>query len=168
MSCPMVLKRRKTIESQGEPMNSDNEWIVEHFEELVDTYGGSYIAVVDTTMPTINVSVSPNTLWPPNHKMVEITSIVDVRDNCDPDPTGVVSVTSNEPINAKGVGDGNTEPDWQIDDDGTIWLRAERDGNGDGRVYTITCTATDACGNSAIAIATVTVPLDQGKKGGNK
>jgi len=26
---------------------NDNEWIVEHFEELVDTYGGSYIAVVD-------------------------------------------------------------------------------------------------------------------------
>lgn len=27
-------------------MNEDSQWIVEHFEELVDTYGGSYIAVV--------------------------------------------------------------------------------------------------------------------------
>ncbi len=26
---------------------NDHEWIVEHFEELVNTYGGSYIAVVD-------------------------------------------------------------------------------------------------------------------------
>ncbi len=26
---------------------NDNQWIVEHFEELVDRYGGSYIAVVD-------------------------------------------------------------------------------------------------------------------------
>jgi hypothetical protein len=34
-------------------MNSDNKWIVEHFEELVDTYGGSYIAVVDTTVAAI-------------------------------------------------------------------------------------------------------------------
>lgn len=26
---------------------NDNDWIIEHFEELVDTYGGSYTAVVD-------------------------------------------------------------------------------------------------------------------------
>ncbi len=44
----MLLNREGSIESQGEPMNEDNQWIVEHFEELVDTYGGSYIAVVDT------------------------------------------------------------------------------------------------------------------------
>lgn len=34
-------------------MNDDDQWIVEHFEELVDTYGGSYIAVVDGTVVVV-------------------------------------------------------------------------------------------------------------------
>ncbi len=34
-------------------------------------------------------------------------------------------------------------------------LRAERSGTGDGRVYTVTYTATDASGNEASATATV-------------
>ena len=28
-------------------MNQKSRWIAEHFEELVDNYGGQYIAVVD-------------------------------------------------------------------------------------------------------------------------
>jgi len=31
----------------GNFMNDDDQWIVEHFEELVDTYGRSYTAVVE-------------------------------------------------------------------------------------------------------------------------
>jgi hypothetical protein len=46
-----------------------------------------------------------------------------------------------------------------IVDDDTFALRAERSGTGTGRVYTITYQATDACGNSTIATATVAVPL---------
>lgn len=34
-------------------MNEDSQWIVEHFEELVDTYGGLYIAVVNTKVAAI-------------------------------------------------------------------------------------------------------------------
>jgi hypothetical protein len=47
-----------------------------------------------------------------------------------------------------------------IIDDFTFDLRAERSGMGDGRVYTITYEATDSCGNSILASATVTVPRD--------
>jgi len=123
------------------------------------------IKVVDTTPPTITVSVSPDDLWPPNHKYVEVTTTVTVHDICDPSPKiTLVSVTSNEPDNANGIGDGNTTDDIVIvvntnviGDNFTFNVRAERAGNGSGRIYTITYRATDASGNSAQASATVTV-----------
>jgi hypothetical protein len=123
------------------------------------------VTVVDTTAPDISVTVSPDTLWPPNHKMVNITATVTVSDICDTVPIVVLtSVTSNEPDNAIGIGDGNTINDIQGAVTGTedyeFQLRAERAGTGDGRVYTITYTATDASGNSASADATVVVPHD--------
>jgi hypothetical protein len=121
----------------------------------------------DTTPPEISVTVSPDTLWPPNHKMVDIVATVTVSDDSDPDPCVILaSVTSSEPDDAKGNGDGNTVNDIQgadIDtEDYEFQLRAERAGKGDGRVYTITYTATDASGNSASASATVVVPHDMG------
>ena len=41
-------------------------------------------------------------------------------------------------------------------------LRADRDGNGDRRVYTITFSVRDAAGNTGFATAKVTVSPDQG------
>ena len=38
-----------------------------------------------------------------------------------------------------------------------IWLRAERSGLGDGRIYTITYRITDDCGNSSLVV----LPLDE-------
>lgn len=112
----------------------------------------------DTTGPTITVSAEPDLLWPPNHKYRTVDVTVSVSDDADDDPTvTLVSVTSNEPDN--GQDDGNTVDDIVIVDDDTFSLRAERSGSGTGRVYTITYLATDACGNSTTATATVTVPL---------
>ena len=75
----------------------------------------------------------------------------------------ITQVTSNEPVNGKG--DGNTAPDWQILGNHTVALRAERSGNGSGRIYTITIQASDANGNlSDPKTVTVTVPKSQGKK----
>ncbi|MBL7064891.1 MAG: VWA domain-containing protein, partial [Anaerolineae bacterium] len=68
---------------------------------------------------------------------------------------------SNEPDN--GLGDGDTPDDIVIVGDFTFKLRAERSGTGDGRIYTITYQVTDACGNSTIATATVTVPHSRGE-----
>ena len=120
------------------------------------------VTVVDTTPPEITVSVTPTVLWPPNHKYVEVTTAVTVHDVCDPSSTiTLVSITSNEPDNAKGIGDGNTINDIVIVDSFTFKLRAERAGTGSGRIYTITYQATDASGNTAIAFATVTVQLDK-------
>jgi hypothetical protein len=118
------------------------------------------VTVVDTTPPEITVSVTPDSLWPPNHKYVVVEATVTAQDVGDPSPTiTFVSVTSNEPDN--GNGDGNTINDIVIIDNYTFKFIAERSGNGVGRVYTITYQATDAAGNSAQASATVTVNHNQ-------
>jgi len=114
--------------------------------------------VCDEIAPTFDeVSVTPDTLWPANHKYVDVTATVVVSDNFDPNPTvELVSVESNEPD--EGLGDGDTANDIVIVDDYHFMLRAERSGLGEGRTYTITYKVTDACGNEAYATVTVFVP----------
>jgi hypothetical protein len=126
---------------------------------------GQTVTVEDTTPPVLTVSASPAALWPPNHKLVRIDLEVEVTDVCDAMPAlRLVSITSNEPAN--GQGDGNTEPDWSDADFGTddrsFFLRAERQGGGDGRVYTITYEAEDGSGNVTVAETEVTVGHDRG------
>jgi predicted extracellular nuclease len=121
------------------------------------------VGICDAIPPTVNVQVTPDTLWPPNHKYVTVNATVDAFDATGGTTLTFVSVTSNEPDN--GPGDGNTTNDIVIVDDFTVKPRAERSGTGDGRIYTITYAVTDACGNSTVATATVTVPHDQGKGG---
>ncbi|MFC1962736.1 hypothetical protein ACFLWB_01895 [Chloroflexota bacterium] len=121
------------------------------------------ITVEDTTSPTINLIVSPDILWPPNHKMVRVTT-VSTTDICDTNPTVDILVTHNEDANNNAsVADGDTEPDWEIQADGSVLLRAEREGTGTDRIYTITVIATDDSGNESTATAIVTVPHDQGE-----
>jgi hypothetical protein len=123
------------------------------------------VTVNDTTPPTLSLIPNPAALWPPNHKLHEIDLLVLESDACDPDPDfTLTSVTSNEPDN--GTGDGDTTNDIQGADVGTddreLLLRAERAGNGSGRVYTILGNVTDASGNSTNAATQVVVPHDQG------
>ncbi len=104
--------------------------------------------------PTLSVSVSPNVLKPPNHKYQTVKAAATTSG--DVTNLDLVSVTSNEPDN--GQGDGDTANDIVIVDDLTVKLRAERSGNGNGRIYTLTWEATNACGATVTATATVTVP----------
>ena len=118
------------------------------------------VGMCETTPPEVTVTANPYLLWPPDHRYRDVTATVSVTD-ADPDATAtLVSVTSNEPDN--GEDDGNTVNDIVIVDDFHFRLRAERSGVGTGRVYTITYEVTDACGNSTLASATVTVPLSLG------
>jgi predicted extracellular nuclease len=127
------------------------------------------VGFCDFVPPELEVSLSPDKLWPPNHKYVTVEADVTATDNIDPDPDiELVSVTSNEPDN--GLGDGDTENDIVILDEFTFDLRAERAGpkheyEGDGRIYYITYQATDDCGNSTTTSAMVWVPHDVGKGG---
>lgn len=119
------------------------------------------VKVVDTKAPTITATLSAATLWPANHKLVTIDAAVVVTDECDPNPTFVLtSIVSNEPDN--GLGDGDAPNDIQGADYGTpdtqFQLRAERAGLLTGRVYTITYTGTDSSGNSAQTQVQVKVP----------
>ena len=114
------------------------------------------ITVADTTAPALNVTLSPNVLWPANHKYVGVKPSIAVSDSC----SAIVavertSISSNEPDN--GLGDGDMANDILIKD-GNLMLRAERSGKGSGRVYTVAYKATDTAGNSTITTATVTVP----------
>ena len=117
------------------------------------------VTVNDAEGPVISgASASPSVLWPPNHKMVNVTVSYTSTDNCG-SSTCSLSVSSNEPEN--GTGDGDKAPDWVVVNSNLVQLRAERAGGGTGRVYTITITCTDVNGNSSSTTVTVTVPHSQ-------
>lgn len=124
------------------------------------------VTVADTTPPSVQVTLTPSSLWPPNHRMVRIDATVAVTDACGDAPVALVltSVTSDQPDD--GVGDGHTTDDVQEADIGTsdlsFLVRRERAGGGaNGRTYTATYTATDASGNATVATATIQVPHDR-------
>ena len=122
------------------------------------------VRIVDTTPPELAVALSPDLLWPPNHKLERIQAALRVTDVCDPNPTvRLISATSSEPDD--GLGDGDTVGDIQGAQTGTddreFQLRSERSGTGPGRVYTIVYEAHDASGNATVRTATVVVPHDR-------
>jgi len=116
-----------------------------------------------TPDPDLTAEACPDTLWPPNHKMVPVKLEVS-SDYFGPDDTcKIISVSSNEPED--GVGDGHHIPDWEITGDLTVDLRAERSGIGSDRIYTITVECTDDASDiTATATAEVLVPHDQKEK----
>ncbi|HVE69765.1 MAG TPA: HYR domain-containing protein [Thermoanaerobaculia bacterium] len=109
----------------------------------------------DSEAPTIvSITASPDSLKPPNGRMVDVTLTVDVIDNIDTMPyVNVFAVTANETI---------TSGDFERTGPLTLKLRAERDPRGEGRVYTIHVEAIDDAGNRSTSTVTVTVPHDQG------
>ena len=118
------------------------------------------VTIVDTIAPELTLSISPTQLWPPNHKLADINASIVASDVCDPNPiVQLDAVTSNEPDDA--TGDGHTRNDIQRaafgTDDRGFQVRAERNGDGSGRVYTATYTAMDGSGNTARRQAAVTV-----------
>jgi hypothetical protein len=126
--------------------------------------GTSTVTVADTTPPEIAVSVDPDTLWPPNHRMIDIEASVTTSDNCGEPLVRLTSISSNEPDDARGSGDGRTAHDIQAaigSEDYEFRLRAERAAAGGSRTYRITYTATDDSGNERSVTADVVVPRDQ-------
>lgn len=126
---------------------------------------GVILRVVDTSPPSILVSVTPASLWPPAHQMVKVTAAVTATDACGAPAVTLVSVISSEPDDAPGGADGNTVDDIQGAALGTpdvsFSLRAERLSTGPGRTYRATYLATDASGRTSSAEANVFVPHDR-------
>jgi von Willebrand factor A domain-containing protein 7 len=109
---------------------------------------------------TSQAQPSISSLWPPNHKLVPI-SILGVTDpDGDPVTIMITAITQNEPTT--GLGGGDTCPDATGIGSSSATLRAERDGNGGGRLYTIFFTATDGRGGATPGMVNVVVPHDQG------
>lgn len=122
------------------------------------------VLVRDTTPPVLKVGLTPSVLWPPNHHIIPITASIQASDTCDAAPRiQLISIVSSEPAVAAGAGP--TEPDIEGatfgTDDRSFLLRAERDGSGPGRTYTITYEADDHSGNKSVRTATVVVPHNQ-------
>jgi uncharacterized repeat protein (TIGR01451 family) len=103
-------------------------------------------AVVDTPV-----------LWPPNGKFHPVNVSYSVADNCGPVETELSVRSSDAERNQAG-----SEPDWVVTSANSVMLRAERSGVAkDGRIYTITITATDTAGNVTRHDVQVTVPHDR-------
>ncbi len=113
--------------------------------------------------PVISGMPGPGcSLWPPNHKLVQVATVTAadaVSGGLAPGSFNVTG-TSNEPSN-----DPN-DPEIVITPDGSggfvVQLQAERLGTGTGRIYTLTATASNTDGVTTTSTATCTVPHDQG------
>jgi hypothetical protein len=117
---------------------------------------------IDRTAPTI-AGLPPAgecILWPPNHEL-RLAAVVSASDALSGIGAGGLAVSASS--------SGPSSPDdTLVEPDGAggfnVYLRAERRGNGNGRVYTIEATATDRAGNSSAATTTCVVPHDMGNE----
>jgi hypothetical protein len=139
-----------------------------------DGNGGS-----DTGQVTINVTpvndmpvctaAAPSVtfIWPPNHQLVDVT----ISGVTDPVENSAITITvdsiwQDEPTDT--VGDGNTLIDGYGVGTSTAQVRAERSGSkrvpGNGRMYHIFFTGTDAEGGTCTGSVKVAVPHDAGEE----
>jgi hypothetical protein len=124
---------------------------------------GTNCTIPVVTLNCSDAVASPGLIWPPNHQLVPI-SVIDVIDpNNGTVTVTVTSVFQDEPVN--GTGSGDTSPDATGVGTANVAVRSERAGNGDGRVYHITFSATSTSGGNCTGEVTVGVPKSQGKKG---
>lgn len=119
--------------------------------------------VVNEPPDCSNAVADPSILWPPNHKMVSV-SILGVTDpDGDPVTIEITGITSDEPTASdKGSGGAKHAPDAAGVGTDTAVLRAERSGNGNGRVYKVSFIARDDRGGESECSVNVCVPHDQG------
>ena len=125
-------------------------------------------AVVTTLVGTTNFPpdvtgavASKARLFPPNHQFEEVE--IEGVDDPDGDPVTITidAIQQDEEVGANGSG--STCPDAGGVGTAVAMLRAERSGDGDGRVYQIAFTATDGRGGSTQGSVTVCVPHDNSK-----
>ena len=100
------------------------------------------VAQLTLVPPPVPPSVAINSLWPPNSKMVDIGLTLGSG-------SATFLIYSDEAA-------GRT-----ADASGSLFLRAERNGTGDGRVYLIAITSADDDGNVTHTCLTAVVPKSQ-------
>jgi len=103
---------------------------------------------------------SLTTLWPPNHKKWKVIEVLGVTDpDGDPLDITVTGITQDEPTLSPSSGAFCPDADGVGFD--TAWLRSEREGHLDGRVYHVGFRAVDPAGDACEGTVTVCVPHDQ-------
>jgi hypothetical protein len=122
------------------------------------------VTVKDVEAPKVTCSVAQPMLWSPSHDLVNVGLVATATDNYPDTLPIIVKIFGNE-SDGMPTGDGNFSPDAKNIAPGTLRLRAERKGNGGGRVYLIVATATDPAKNVGFASCTVVVPHDLGRNG---
>ena len=144
------------------------------------------ITVEDTSPPEVACTTDLVALWPPKHQMVAVKVFIDATDVCTAPEDLIllaVEVSSDEPDD--GLGDGDTAGDIFGEDgfttpvdvttvftfnpetasfEGTILLRAERDGSGDGRSYTVEAFVVDNSLNLTSTSCVIVVPHDRRRR----
>ena len=118
---------------------------------------GHAVATLDEPVPArdLDCTVDRPVLWPPNRQLVDVTVDVDL-------PDGILGPRAFELVDVSGGGEGDVSGF----DTGTPsvagQLRAERDGDGSGRAYTLTYAGHDELGRAVGCTVDVTVPHDLG------
>ena len=164
----------------GSPFNGDSPSITVPTGSLsagahtvsVTTTGACGNATQSATLtvggsPVITLGTASATMWPPNHQYqsFNVTDFVSsASSSCDAsvDINDVViqKVSSDELEENPDGADGHTFNDIVIAPDcKSVQLRRERDGDLNGRVYTITFKVTDSFGNSSTVTVKVSVPI---------
>jgi uncharacterized repeat protein (TIGR01451 family) len=128
------ISNTATITAVSPPDNND------------DNNGQTVVRTVSNPVPIISATVMTNTLWPPNHDLVNVGLAATASDGACPAPTSFsVQVFGNEddqtPTDPKEAAH---SPDAKNIGIGTLRLRAQRIESGNGRVYLIVVKTTDA------------------------
>jgi hypothetical protein len=135
-----------------------------------NTASCDFSVTVQDTLPPVTGGELGAELWPPNHTYRTVTlaeCAQSAQDQCaGPLPVEVygriVRVTSDEVEDANGNGDGRTCDDMTVVVHSTsVELRSEREGGGDGRVYTLHYEVIDPAGHTTAGSCRVSVPHDQ-------
>jgi len=120
------------------------------------------VTIVDTTPPVLSIHLTPEILWPPDHRLVDVSAEVNVTDACGEAGFTLHSITSSDP--GKLISSWDENEDVEGAEYGTpdvnYFLRASRNPHGGGRAYVIIYDAMDPSGNSSTGQATVIVPHD--------
>jgi hypothetical protein len=126
-----------------------------------DIFGQLVGVKSDTTPPVITITATPDTLWPPNGKLVPVTIAGTIMAAGSGVSTATYAVTDEyERVQPKGSVFLKSDGSYAF----TIQLQASRNGNDkDGRQYIITISAQDKAGNTGSAATGVIVPHDQGQ-----
>lgn len=124
------------------------------------------VQVVDTQAPTFDfhdVTVSPADQTMRSYSLSDCVTAADACDGYALINNGtILSIYSDEPEDAAGDTDGSTTGDIVITGKSTFQVRAERRGDGDGRVYGVTFELKDQTGNARTGVCRIRVPTTDG------